>query len=139
VSVSTAAQRSAAIAFAEAQTGIWYRWAGAGEVGPTQTASGIQNVPGYDCSGLTMKAYAAAGISLAHFTGDQWDEGMHVSQSQLVPGDLLFYATNLNDPSTIHHVALYIGNGQMIDASTTGEQIGIRPAFRSDYIGAVQP
>jgi cell wall-associated NlpC family hydrolase len=138
-SVSTAAQRAAAIAFAESQVGIWYRWAGAGEVGPTQTASGIQNVPGYDCSGLTMKAYAAAGISLAHFTGDQWNEGMHVSQSQLVPGDLLFFATNIDDPSTIHHVGIYIGNGQMIDAPETGEQVGIHNAFTGEYIGAVQP
>jgi cell wall-associated NlpC family hydrolase len=138
-SVSTAAQRAIAVAFAESQIGVWYRWAGAGEVGPTQTASGIQNVPGYDCSGLTMKAYAAAGISLAHFTGDQWNEGMHVSQSQLVPGDLLFFATNIDDPSTIHHVGIYIGNGQMVDAPETGEQIGIHNAFTGEYIGAVQP
>ena len=98
----------------------------------------MQNVPGYDCSGLTMQAYAAAGISLAHYTGAQWDEGLHVSQAQLQPGDLVFFATNTNDPSTIHHVGIYIGNGQMVDAPATGEQIGIHNAFRPDYIGAVQ-
>ena len=137
-SISTAAQRQQAIAFAEAQVGIWYRWAGAGEVGPTVTGTGVQNVAGYDCSGLTMRAYQSAGISLIHFTGAQWDYGIHVSQSQLQPGDLVFFATNTNDPSTIHHVGIYIGNGQMIDAPTTGEQVGVHNAFRPDYIGAVQ-
>jgi cell wall-associated NlpC family hydrolase len=137
-SISTSAQRQAAIAFAESQIGVWYRWAGAGEVGPTVTSTGVQKVPGYDCSGLTMQAFAAVGISLAHYTGAQWDEGMHVSQAQLQPGDLVFFATNTNDPSTIHHVGIYIGNGQMVDAPATGEQIGIHNAFRPDYIGAVQ-
>jgi len=137
-SISTSAQRQGAIAFAESQVGVWYRWAGAGEVGPTVTATGVQNVPAYDCSGLTMRAYQAVGISLAHYTGAQWDAGLHVSQAQLQPGDLVFFATNTNDPSTIHHVGIYIGNGQMIDAPATGEQIGIHNAFRPDYIGAVQ-
>jgi cell wall-associated NlpC family hydrolase len=137
-SISTPAQRQGAIAFAETQIGVWYRWAGAGEVGPTVTSTGVQKVPGYDCSGLTMQAFAAVGISLAHYTGAQWDEGLHVSQAQLQPGDLVFFATNTNDPTTIHHVGIYIGNGQMVDAPATGEQIGIHNAFRPDYIGAVQ-
>jgi cell wall-associated NlpC family hydrolase len=137
-SISTPAQRQAALAFAESQIGLWYRWAGAGEVGPTVTSTGVQNVPAYDCSGLTMRAYQAVGISLAHYTGAQWDDGLHVSQAQLQPGDLVFFATNTNDPSTIHHVGIYIGNGQMVDAPATGEQIGIHNAFRPDYIGAVQ-
>jgi cell wall-associated NlpC family hydrolase len=137
-SISTSAQRQTAIAFAEGQVGIWYRWAGAGEVGPTVTANGTQNVAGYDCSGLTMRAYQAAGISLTHYTGAQWDNGVHVSRDQLQPGDLVFFATNTNDPSTIHHVGIYIGNGQMIDAPATGEQVGVHNAFRPDYIGAVQ-
>ncbi len=138
-SVSSASQRATAVAFAQSQIGIWYRWAGAGEVGPTVTSSGTQNLPGYDCSGLTMRAYQAAGISLGHYTGLQWDEGMHVSRDQLQPGDLVFFATNTSDPGTIHHVGIYIGNGQMIDAPQTGEQIGVHNAFRSDYIGAVRP
>ena len=138
-SVSTPAQRATAVAFAQSKIGIWYRWAGAGEIGPTVTSSGIQNVEGYDCSGLTMMAYRAAGISLGHYTGLQWDEGMHVSRDQLQPGDLVFFATDTSDISTIHHVGSYIGNGQMIDAPETGRQIGIHNAFRPDYIGAVRP
>jgi cell wall-associated NlpC family hydrolase len=137
-SISSAGQRQQAVAFAQAQVGIWYRWAGAGEVGPTVTDSGVQNVAGYDCSGLTMRAFGSAGISLAHFTGAQWDDGVHLSRDQLQPGDLVFFATNTNDPSTIHHVGIYIGNGQMIDAPSTGEQVGVHNAFRSDYIGAVE-
>jgi cell wall-associated NlpC family hydrolase len=138
-SITSAAQRQKAVDFAQGQLGVWYRWAGAGEVGPTVTATGVQSVPGYDCSGLTMRAYQSAGISLGHYTGLQWDEGMHVSRDQLQPGDLVFFATDINDISTIHHVGIYIGGGQMIDAPQTGEQIGVRNAFRSDYIGAVQP
>jgi peptidoglycan DL-endopeptidase RipA len=102
------------------------------------TSSGVQNVPGYDCSGLTMRAFGSAGISLAHYTGAQWDDGVHLSRDQLQPGDLVFFATNTNDPSTIHHVGIYIGGGQMIDAPSTGEQVGVHNAFRSDYIGAVE-
>jgi cell wall-associated NlpC family hydrolase len=138
-SISTTAQRQGAIAYAQAQIGVWYRWAGAGEVGPTVTDKGTQNVVGFDCSGLTMRAYGSVGISLGHYTGLQWDEGMYVSRDQLQPGDLVFFATNLNDPATIHHVGIYVGNGQMIDAPQTGEQIGIHNAFRPDYIGAVRP
>jgi cell wall-associated NlpC family hydrolase len=137
-SISTAAQRATAVAFAESKIGLWYRWAGTGEIGPTVTDQGTQNVPGYDCSGLTMRAYQAAGISIGHYTGLQWDSGMHVAKSDLVPGDLVFFATNINDPSTIHHVGIYIGDGQMVDAPQTGEQIGIHNAFRPDYIGAVR-
>jgi len=136
-SISTPAQRQQAIAFAYSQVGIWYRWAGSGEVGPTVTSSGVQNVAGFDCSGLTMRAYQTAGISLLHYTGAQWDNGIHVSRDQQQPGDLVFFATNTNDPNTIHHVGIYIGNGQMIDAPATGEQIGVHNAFRPDYIGAV--
>lgn len=138
-SVSTPGQRATAVAFAQSKIGIWYRWAGAGEVGPTVTSNGIQNVEGYDCSGLTMRAYQAAGISLGHYTGLQWDEGMHVSRDQLQPGDLVFFATNTSNPSTIHHVGIYIGGGKMIDAPETGRQVGVHNAFRPDYIGAVRP
>jgi cell wall-associated NlpC family hydrolase len=86
-----------------------------------------------------MWAYDQVGVHLEHFTGDQWTEGAHVSQSELRPGDLVFFATNTADPSTIHHVGMYVGNGEMVDAPFTGANVRYDPAFRSDYIGAVRP
>jgi cell wall-associated NlpC family hydrolase len=78
-------------------------------------------------------------VHLDHWTGDQWNEGAHISRAELRPGDLVFFATNTSDPSTIHHVGMYVGNGEMIDAPFTGADVRYDSAFRSDYIGAVRP
>ncbi len=86
----------------------------------------------FDCSGLVMWAYAQVGISLEHFTGDQWNEGEHVSQDQLEPGDLVFFYADLG------HVGLYIGNGLMVDAPTFGQDVQIQPVMWDVYEGAVQ-
>ena len=89
----------------------------------------------FDCSGLTMFAYAAAGISLSHFTGAQWNEGRHVSQGELVPGDLVFFGTSLG------HMGMYIGNGQFIHAPHTGDVVKISALsgyYQSEYAGAVR-
>jgi peptidoglycan DL-endopeptidase CwlO len=86
----------------------------------------------FDCSGLVMWAYAQVGISLMHFTGDQWNEGQHVSRSELEPGDLVFFFP------TISHVGLYIGNGLMVDAPTFGVPVHVEPVFWSAYVGAVR-
>jgi peptidoglycan DL-endopeptidase CwlO len=86
----------------------------------------------FDCSGLVMWAYAQVGISLEHFTGDQWNEGEHVSISQLEPGDLVFFYADLG------HVGMYIGNGLMVDAPTFGQDVQIQPVMWSVYEGAVQ-
>jgi peptidoglycan DL-endopeptidase CwlO len=85
----------------------------------------------FDCSGLVLWAYAHVGISLAHFTGDQWNEGQHVSRSQLQPGDLVFFFPDIS------HVGMYVGNGLMIDAPTFGQPVQIQPIFWSGYVGAV--
>jgi hypothetical protein len=69
--------------------------------------------------------HGGAGVQLLHYTGYQWQEGPHVPLSQLRRGDLLFYATNTSDPSTIHHVAIYIGNGMMVNAPYTGAFVRI--------------
>ena len=93
----------------------------------------------YDCSGLTMVAWAHAGVQLLHYTGYQWQEGPHVPLSQLQRGDLLFYATNTFDLSTIHHVAIYIGNG-MVNAPYTGAFVRIDSMYApGGLIGAVRP
>lgn len=84
----------------------------------------------YDCSGLTMWAYAHAGISLPHSAAGQMGSGQHVSRSQLEPGDLVFFDNG-------GHVGIYVGNGKMIDANHTGGWVGIRPLY-SGYDGAVR-
>jgi len=87
----------------------------------------------FDCSGLTQYVWAKAGVYLDHYTGSQWNEGRHVSQAELAPGDLVFFGSDL------HHVGLYIGNGNMIEAPHTGANVRISPYLRSDYAGAVRP
>jgi peptidoglycan DL-endopeptidase CwlO len=122
-----ASQGDVAANWALTQLGKPYQWGAAG--------------PGsYDCSGLTMEAWARAGVSLLHYTGYQWDEGPHVPLDELQRGDLLFYATNNSDPSTIHHVGIYIGNGMMVDAPYTGAFVRIDSIYAPGIpIGAVRP
>ena len=94
----------------------------------------------YDCSGLTMVAWAQADVALLHYTGDQWVEGVQVPLGSLERGDLLFYATNNADPATIHHVGMYIGGGDMVDAPYTGVNVRIDSIYApGDPIGAVRP
>jgi len=100
-----------AIRYAKAQLGEPYQWGAAG--------------PGsWDCSGLTMRAWGSAGVSLAHYTVAQYDEGTPISVSDLRPGDLVFWSSN-GRPSGIHHVAMYIGGGQIIHAPRTGRPVEI--------------
>jgi len=113
--------------WALSQLGKPYLWGGAGP-------------EAYDCSGLTMQAWAHAGVPLLHWTGYQWEEGPHVPLTELQRGDLLFFATNTADPSTIHHVGIYIGNGMMVDAPYTGAFVRIDPMYGpGGLIGAVRP
>ena len=121
----SAATEQAAVNFAESQIGKPYQW---GAAGPDS----------YDCSGLVMWAYAQVGVTIDHWTGFQWNEGAHIALSDLRPGDLVFFATNTSDPNTIHHVGMYIGNGQMVEAPYTGANVRISNAFRDDLIGAVR-
>jgi cell wall-associated NlpC family hydrolase len=86
-----------------------------------------------------MWAYAQVGVHLLHYTGYQWQEGWHVPTSQVRPGDLVFFAYDVNDPATIHHVGMYIGNGEMINAPFTGSVVSIAYAFGPGFIGAVRP
>jgi cell wall-associated NlpC family hydrolase len=123
---ATAAQGQEAVAFAKQQLGKPYEWGGAGP-------------DSYDCSGLTMMSWNAAGISIDHWSVAQYGEGTHVSQVDLRPGDLVFFAYDTSDASTIHHVGIYVGGGMMIDAPHTGAVVRYDPAFRSDYIGATRP
>jgi cell wall-associated NlpC family hydrolase len=86
----------------------------------------------FDCSGLVMWAYAQVGISLPHYTGSQWDSGVHVSRNDLEPGDLVFFFSNIS------HVGMYIGNGLMIDAPNFREVVRVEPIYWSAFAGAVR-
>ena len=89
---------------------------------------------GFDCSGLTQYAYAQVGVSITHYTGSQWNEGVRVPADQLLPGDLVFFHSDLG------HMGMYIGNGQMIHAPQTGDVVKISPlSYVSEYQGAVRP
>jgi cell wall-associated NlpC family hydrolase len=104
VANSSAAQ--IAIDTAMAQQGAPYVWAADG---PSS----------FDCSGLTQFAYAAAGISLPHSSRMQSQMGQQVSRDQLQPGDLVFFY------SPVSHVGIYIGNGQMVHAPTSGDVVKV--------------
>ena len=73
----------------------------------------------FDCSGLVVWAYAQEGIALPHYTGSLWNSGMHVARSDLEPGDLVFFF------SDISHVGIYIGDGMMIDAPDFGVPVHV--------------
>jgi cell wall-associated NlpC family hydrolase len=123
---ASSSQGDTAASWALSQLGRPYLWGGTGP-------------EAYDCSGLTMMAWAHAGVQLLHWTGYQWIEGPHVPLDQLERGDLVFYATNTSDPGTIHHVGLYIGNGMMVDAPYTGAFVRIDSIYDPGLIGAVRP
>lgn len=118
----------AAIDFAIAQIGLPYVWGGNGPQ---------QGHAGFDCSGLTKAAYATAGIELPRTAHTQFFATRHVDPDEsLQPGDLVFYG----HPSTkIHHVGIYIGNGQMINAPTFGMPVQVASYKFSDYAGAGRP
>lgn len=86
----------------------------------------------FDCSGLVVWAYAQEGIALPHYTGSLWNEGMHVSRADLQPGDLVFFFADIS------HVGIYIGNGLMVDAPSTGQVVQVQQVFWNAYVGAVR-
>jgi cell wall-associated NlpC family hydrolase len=93
----------------------------------------------FDCSGLTVTAYRAAGVTLPRTSRQQWFAGRHVSLAALAPGDLLFWAADPADPATIHHVALYAGDGLMVAAPHAGAVVRVQPVYLEGYAGAVRP
>ncbi|MFD7444060.1 NlpC/P60 family protein [Streptomyces sp. NPDC059909] len=120
-----------------AQRGLPYSWGGGNAKGPSTgiccSPSGKSgaHIKGFDCSGLTLYAYAKVGISLPHFAAAQAGYGRRIparlGKSALKPGDLVFYAYAPGRDSTIHHVGIYVGNGQMVNAPRPGTRIRLDP------------
>ena len=124
-SLPAGAGAAAAVRYAMAQLGDPYRW-------------GAEGPDAYDCSGLTSAAYLAAGVAIPRTSAAQWGAGPHVDVAALLPGDLVFYADDAADPSTIHHVGMYIGNGLMVHAPHTGDVVRVASVWREGYAGAVR-
>ncbi|MGW3326327.1 C40 family peptidase [Streptomyces virginiae] len=139
----------AVIQAALAQQGIPYSWGGGNAHG---RSPGIccsprgqdgRTVNGFDCSGLTLYAYAQAGIDLPRTAAAQAGAGRRIPASAgpgaLLPGDLVFYGYSPTSDSTIHHVGLYLGDGQMINAPKPGTSVRIDPITAlPDYAGGAR-
>jgi cell wall-associated NlpC family hydrolase len=118
--VPASGRAAVAVRFAMAQIGKPYVY---GAAGPSA----------YDCSGLTMAAWGAAGVGLPHSASAQYGSGTHISPSQLQPGDLVFYY------SPISHVGMYIGNGMIVNAENPSAGIRVAPLYSMPFVGAVRP
>jgi cell wall-associated NlpC family hydrolase len=118
--VPASGRAAAAVQYAMAQVGDAYVW---GAAGPNA----------FDCSGLTMMAWGAAGVGLPHSSRAQYGSGPHVSEGDLQPGDLVFFY------SPISHVGMYIGNGMIVHAANPGEGVRVSPLHSMPYVGAVRP
>lgn len=98
---------------------------------------------GFDCSGLCVYVYAKIGISLPRTSASQYKSGKHIAADRLdllIPGDLVFFGTD-GDPNRVHHVGIYVGNGNFIHAPQTGDVVKVsslteRISSRGDYVGA---
>jgi cell wall-associated NlpC family hydrolase len=107
------------------QVGKPYKW---GAVGPDE----------FDCSGLVQYAFAAAGIRMPRVSQQQWFAGPHINYADARPGDLLFWHNDPTDASDIDHVAIYAGNGMMLEAPHTGDFVKYVPVGMTNFAGVVR-
>jgi cell wall-associated NlpC family hydrolase len=98
-----------------------------------------EGVIGFDCSGLTQYAYGRAGISIPRNSRAQYAALPKVSSDDLQPGDLVFWGTGASTPSSIVHVALYLGGGKVVQAPESGDVVKVSPMWWRNYVGAVRP
>jgi cell wall-associated NlpC family hydrolase len=110
------------------------------------TWGGTSPSTGFDCSGLTQDAYRDLGITLPRTSRSQFKVGGFIPANRLdmlAPGDLVFFGYE-GDPGRVHHVGMYVGNGDFVHAPGTGDQVKVssltdRIAARADYVGGVRP
>lgn len=102
-------------------------------IGTPYQYGGSSPETGFDCSGFTMWAWAHAGVYLPHSSAAQYASLPHVAQSDLQPGDLVFFY------SPISHVGMYVGGGSMIHSPTTGSVVSVVPIYWSSFVGAARP
>jgi cell wall-associated NlpC family hydrolase len=114
------------LAYAEEQIGKPYQW---GATGPSS----------FDCSGLVMMAYRAAGITIPRTSQQQWDYGEQIPASQVRPGDLVFFAGADGTVTAPGHVGIVLSPGIMIDAPTTGQDVQIQPYGPDGLAGYTDP
>lgn len=110
------------IARGGAQRGVPYSWGGGAINGPSAGVEQDTGKVGYDCSGFTRYAFAGVGVQIPKYSGDQYTAGRQVPPSQAKRGDLIFWG-----PGGSQHVALYLGNGQMLEASSAAGQVTVSP------------
>jgi cell wall-associated NlpC family hydrolase len=118
--VPASGRAAAAVSYAMAQVGKSYVY---GAAGPSA----------FDCSGLTMMAWAQAGVGLPHSSSAQSGSGTRIAASDLQPGDLVFYY------SPISHVGMYIGNGMIVHAANPSSGVQVSELYSMPYSGAVRP
>ncbi|MCZ2804227.1 NlpC/P60 family protein [Modestobacter sp. VKM Ac-2983] len=128
-----------AISAARRHLGTVYSWGGGSLTGPSMGWGVDAGIVGFDCSGLTRYAYAQAGISIPRNSRAQYAALPTVSRSELQRGDLVFWATNTNSPATIHHVAIYLGGGQILEAPQSGSVLRVTSMRWSGFIGGTRP
>ncbi len=111
---------------AQSQIGVPYSWGGGNAAGPSRGIDGGANTDVFDCSGLVLYAFAGAGIKLPHYSGSQYNMGRKIPSAQMRRGDVIFWG-----PNGSQHVAIFLGNGQMIEAPYTGSFVKISPVRTS--------
>jgi peptidoglycan DL-endopeptidase RipA len=108
------------------QLGVPYSWGGGNAAGPSRGIDSGAGTVGFDCSGLLLYMMAGVGIKLDHYTGSQYNQGRKVPSSQMRRGDAIFYG-----PNASQHVAIYLGDGQMLEAPYTGSVVKVSPVRTS--------
>jgi peptidoglycan DL-endopeptidase RipB len=107
---------------AGSQMGVPYSWGGGSLEGPSKGVGDGANITGFDCSGLMRYAFAGVGVLIPRFSGDQYNAGRHIPPNEARRGDLIFYG-----PNGTQHVTLYLGNGQMLEASSLAGKVTVSP------------